>query len=100
MVTVEGTIFAFIFSKKYNLSLLLMESWVLDRCRHLTGLPVSMPTSAPPLSHVCLQNRGEMPDQALEGGGGRQVTLGKWDLTTTYSEDWSTASTDVVSNSM
>jgi hypothetical protein len=30
---VEGTIFAFGFSKKYDLSLLFIEGWVLDQCR-------------------------------------------------------------------
>jgi hypothetical protein len=32
-IAVEGTIFAFGFSKKYDLSLLSIESRVLDRCR-------------------------------------------------------------------
>ncbi len=32
-IAVEGTIFAFGFSKKYDLSLLLIEGRVLDRCR-------------------------------------------------------------------
>jgi hypothetical protein len=33
MIEVEGTIFAFEFSKKYDLSLLSIEGRVLDRCR-------------------------------------------------------------------
>jgi hypothetical protein len=33
MIAVEGTIFAFSFSKKYDLSLILIEGRVLDRCQ-------------------------------------------------------------------
>jgi hypothetical protein len=33
MIAVEGMIFAFGFQKKYDLSLLLIEGRVLDRCR-------------------------------------------------------------------
>jgi hypothetical protein len=33
MIAVEGTIFAFGFLKKYDLSLLSIEGRVLDRCR-------------------------------------------------------------------
>jgi hypothetical protein len=33
MIAVEGTILAFGFFKKYDLSLLLIEGRVLDRCR-------------------------------------------------------------------
>jgi hypothetical protein len=32
-IEVEGTIFDFDFSKKYDLSLLLVEGWEFDQCR-------------------------------------------------------------------
>ncbi len=43
---VKGTIFALGFLKKYDLSLFVIEGWVLDQCRAFDRLVVTMPTSA------------------------------------------------------
>jgi hypothetical protein len=45
-IVVEGTIFAFGFLKKYNLSLLAIEGRELDQCQAFDRLVVPMPTSA------------------------------------------------------
>jgi hypothetical protein len=45
MIEVEGTISLPSVKKKIDLSLLLIECRILDRCRASTDLQVSMPTS-------------------------------------------------------
>jgi hypothetical protein len=57
-ITVEGTIFAFGFSKKYDLSLLLIEGLVLDRCQAFDRL-----ASVDAHLSVCL------PPHQRRGGG-------------------------------
>ncbi len=56
MIEVEGTIFAIKFSKKYDLSLLSIEGWVLDRFRAFDRL-----TSVD--AHLCLWYVPYLPEE-------------------------------------
>jgi hypothetical protein len=71
MIVVEGTIFAFGFLKKYNLSLLSMEGRVLDRCRAFDRL-VSVD------SHLCRTGDTVLVSKSREMTGGPKHCYGGW----------------------
>jgi hypothetical protein len=79
MIKVEDTIFAFKFLKKYDLSLLSIEVWVLDRCRRAFDRLASVDAHLWPYplrnSPVSRLDRRHTERLTGEGGKGRSQII-------------------------